>query len=181
MPSALLVIDVQNEYVDGAMPISYPALESSLPKIGTAMDYAAQAAIPVVIIQHTAAEPESPVFVRDSHGWQLHPVVTERRYDEVIEKHLPGSFTGTSLGKWIEQNSIDHLVICGYMTHMCVDTTTRQAVHRGMKVSVLSDATGTLDLGPEAPAEMVHKSELAVLGSVFATVQSVDDWIKQTS
>ena len=59
---------------------------------------------------------------------------------------LPGSFTGTALEQWLRERGITTVAIAGYMTHMCCDTTARQAVHRGFNVEFLSDATGTLPL-----------------------------------
>ncbi len=68
----------------------------------------------------------------------------------LIEKNLPGSFTGTGLEEWLRERGITTVTIAGYMTHMCCDTTARQAVHRGFDVEFLSDATGTLPLSNSA-------------------------------
>ena len=68
-------------------------------------------------------------------------------------------------------------MIAGYMTHMCVDTTTRQAMHLGLDVTVLGDATGTIDVSDDLPAALVHRVELGVLGDGFATVSSTSDWV----
>ena len=72
---------------------------------------------------------------------------------------------------------MDTVSIAGYMTHMCVDTTTRQAMHLGLDVTVLEDATGTIDVSGDLPAALVHRVELGVLGDGFATVTSTGDWI----
>ena len=69
------------------------------------------------------------------------------------------------------------MVVVGYMTHMCVDTTTRQAMHLGLDVTVLDDATGTIDVADDLPAALVHRVELGVLGDGFATVTSTSDWV----
>jgi nicotinamidase-related amidase len=94
----------------------------------------------------------------------------------IIDKQLPGSFTGTQLQSWLEQHDVDSLVIVGYMTHMCIDSTTRQAMHLGLGVTVLEDATGTINLSDDLPAELVHRVELGVLGDGFATVTSTHEW-----
>ena len=63
------------------------------------------------------------------------------------------------------------------MTHMCIDTTTRQAMHLGLEVTVLDDATGTIDVSDDLPAALVHRVELGVLADGFATVTSTTSWI----
>ena len=68
----------------------------------------------------------------------------------MIDKQLPGAFTGTELEPWLRKEEIDTLSIAGYMTHMCCDTTARQAFHCGFKVEFLRDATGTLTVENEA-------------------------------
>ena len=106
------------------------------------MDAAAARDIPLVVVQHTFPQPDKPFFQRGTPQWELHPEVRGRPHDLLIEKNCPGSFTGTELESWLRQQGIDTVVISGYMTHMCCDTTARQAVHRGFTVEFLSDATG---------------------------------------
>ena len=132
MTRALLVIDVQQEYFKGALPISYPA--GHLHAILQVMDNAAKAGVPTAVIRHHQADSESPIFRLNSEMWQLHPEVAERPRSILIEKQLPGSFTGTGLEAWLRQVGADTVSIAGYMTHMCCDTTARQAFHLGYKV-----------------------------------------------
>ncbi|MFG3257356.1 cysteine hydrolase family protein [Streptomyces sp. NPDC048172] len=180
MKRALVVIDVQNEYVTGGLPIAYPNVEHSLGNIADAMDAARAAGIPVVVVQHTAPE-ESPIFARGSHGFALHPTVTERPYDHLVEKSLPSSFTGTDLDDWLRGHGIDTVTIAGYMTQNCDESTARAAAHRGYTVEFLSDATGTLDLSNRAggvSAEDLHNSVLVVMQSAFAAVTTTADWLE---
>lgn len=176
MTSALVVIDVQNEYVTGGLPIAFPPAEEGLARIGEAVDAANAAGIPVVLVRHTEPDPAGGIFVAGTPAWELHDVVASRPHDVVVDKQLPGSFTGTSLGEWVEGHGVDHLVIAGWMTHMCVDSTTRQAMHRGLGVTVLTDATGTIDISDDLPAHLVHKVELGVLGDGFASLSTTADW-----
>ncbi len=179
MNRALLVIDVQNEYFTGKLPIAHPS--GALDNVLRAMDAAASAQVPVVVIQHTAPMPDSPVFVRGTAAWELHSEIAKRRADRWVEKHYPGSFTGTALESYLKERQIDTVTILGFMTHMCCDTTSRQAFHRGFKVEFLKDATGTLPL--ENPvgsvaAEDLHRTVLAVQHR-FASVMSTDEWIEK--
>jgi nicotinamidase-related amidase len=178
MSKALLVIDVQNEYFTGKMPISYP--EGSFGNILKAIDFANDNNMMVILIQHSASSPDSPVFAPRSDGWKLKAEIVEKKHDMVIEKLLPGSFTGTNLESTLNQAGVKTVTICGYMTQMCCDTTARQAVHLGYTVEFLSDATGTLDVSNYAgsiSAETLHKAILAVQASGFSKVMTTDEWV----
>jgi nicotinamidase-related amidase len=181
MPTrALIVIDVQNEYFDGALPISDPPPDQSLANIGRAMDAATAAAVPVIVVRHGSDDPESPIFRQGSHAWELHSEIGGRAHDHLVDKTLPGSFTGTSLESILDAAGVDTVSIAGYMTHMCVDTTSRQAAHLGLSVEILNDATGTLPLensGGAAAGEELHRATLVAQGQFFADVISTDDWL----
>lgn len=177
MSRALLVIDVQNEYFTGALPITHPA--GHLDRILGVMD-AAAGRIPTVVIRHTFAQPDRPFFRKGTPGWELHPEVAGRPRDALIEKNLPGSFTGTGLEEWLRERGISTVTIAGYMTHMCCDTTARQAVHRGFRVEFLSDATGTLPLSNsagEVTAEELHRSILCAQQMLLSEVLPSSEWI----
>ena len=177
MTRALLVIDVQMEYFNGALPISHPV--DHLSNILQVMDDAAGSKIPTVVIRHHQADPQSPIFRLNSDMWQLHPEVARRPRSILIDKQLPGSFTNTDLDTWLKQAGADTITIAGYMTHMCCDTTARQAFHRGYKVEFLSDATGTLTIENSAgvaTAENMHQSILVAQQMFISEVLSAESW-----
>jgi nicotinamidase-related amidase len=179
MKQALLVIDVQNEYFSGHLPVTYPL--DSLQNILKVMDHAKTCSIPVILIQHSNP-PDAPAFARNSEGWRLHDAVAGRGGDLLIEKKLPGSFTGTGLEEYIRSQGIDTLVISGYMTQMCCDTTARQAFHRGYTVIFLSDATGTLSISNDAGSvtdQDLHTAILVTQAMRFSTVMTTNAWIEQ--
>jgi nicotinamidase-related amidase len=176
---ALLVIDVQNEYFTGRLPVSFP--EGSLGNILRAMDHAASAGVPVAVIQHAAPTENSPTFRKGSNEWRLHPEVERRKCDITIEKNLPGSFTGTKLEEWLRMKGVSRIAICGYMTQMCCDTTARQAFHLGFQVDFLSDATGTLAIQNSAGsiyASDLHRAVLVTMAAKFARVVGTEEWMK---
>lgn len=175
---ALLVIDVQNEYFSGKLPVSYPP--GSLGNILQAMDAATANRIPVVVIQHAAKAENSPVFRKGSREWELHPEIVTRHRDLLIEKNWPDSFTETPLQEWLKDNGIDTLAVCGYMTQMCCDTTARRAFHLGYGVEFLSDATGTLAFKSEVgnvTDEELHRAIL-VTQTRFGKVMKTAEWIQ---
>jgi len=178
MKKALLVIDVQNEYFTGKLPVTYPA--NSFENILKAIDFSIENKIPVIAVQHTASTPESPVFRKASKEWELHDEIRKRPFDKLIEKKLPGTFSGTDLENYLKKNNIKELIISGYMTQMCCDTTSRQAFHMGYSVKFLSDATGTLAISNDAgtvTAEELHRAILVTQAMRFAKVMKTDDWI----
>ncbi|MEM1228136.1 MAG: cysteine hydrolase family protein [Planctomycetota bacterium] len=174
---ALLVIDVQREYFDGALPIRHPA--GHLESILNAMDEAQRHKIPTVVIRHHQPDPDSPVFRHGSDMWQLHDEVAGRPRDQLIDKQWPGSFTGTSLGEYLKGLKIETVTIAGYMTQVCCDTTARQAFHDGYKVEFLRDATGTLDVSNQAgsvTAEQLHESILVSQQMFISEVIDRPEW-----
>lgn len=178
MSRCLLVIDVQNEYFVGKLPVTYPA--NTLPNILSAMDAAQIAGVPVIVVQHAAPQADSAVFRRGSLEWQLRSEVAVRPRAALIHKHLPGSFTGTDLEQWLREHKIDTVTISGYMTQMCCDTTARQALHLGFNVEFLSDSTGTLDITNEAgsiTAEQLHHAILITQQMRFSQVMPTERWI----
>lgn len=177
MSRALLVIDVQNEYFTGALPITHPA--GHLEQILRAMD-AAAGRVPTVVVQHHFPQPDKPFFQKGKPGWELHFEVAGRPRDLLVEKTLPGSFTNTLLESWLRERGITTVAVAGYMTHMCCDTTAREAVHRGFTVEFLRDATGTLPLSNSAgavTAEELHRAILCAQQMLLSEVLDVSQWI----
>lgn len=180
MKRALLVIDVQNEFFSGLLPVTHP--QGHLNNILRAMDAAAAYDIPVVVVQHTSTEPDRPFFKRGTPQWELHTEVQSRPHSLLIEKNMPGSFTRTELEPWLRGRGIDTVVIAGYMTHMCCDTTARQAVHLGFTVEFLSDATGTLPLSNaagEVSAEELQRAIVCSQQMLLSEVISTDAWCRR--
>ncbi|KND61360.1 Amidase [Candidatus Burkholderia verschuerenii] len=176
---ALIVIDVQNEYITGNLPIEYPDVNTSFANIGRAMDAADAHGVPIVIVQNFAPA-TAPIFARGSKGAELHESVASRKRAHYVEKSLPSAFAGTDLADWLKANEIDTIVVAGYMTHNCDDSTIRQAVHMGLSAEFLVDATGSVpydNRAGRASAEEIHRVFTVVMQSRFAAVLTTDEWI----
>jgi nicotinamidase-related amidase len=181
MPStALLVIDVQEEYFSGALPIEAPPRDGSLARILEAMAAARAAGVPVVVVRHTEPPGEGS-FDAGTAAWHLRPEIEAEPHDLFVDKTLPGTFTGTELGPWLEARGIEHITITGYMTNVCCDTTARQALHRGLGATLLQDATGVPDMpavdGGVVAAADLQRATLAPLALMGVEVVTVDDWV----
>lgn len=178
--TALLVIDVQEEYFSGKLPIVSSDRLESLARVGAAMDAATAADVPVVVIRHTST-PGGGAFEEGSATWALRPEVADRPRDLLVDKRLPGSFTGTDLEAALRDFGAEHVTVAGYMTNVCCDTTARQAIHLGLGATVLSDAVGTTDKqlydGTTVAAADLHRAALATLGFVGAGIVTTDAWV----
>lgn len=176
---ALIVIDVQNEYFGGGLPITHPDPQATLANVGQAIDAANARGIPVVVVCHRAPA-GSPIFAAGSPGGELHPEVARRPRALLVEKAKASALTGTTLGAWLREREIGTLTLVGYMTHNCVDATARQASHEGWRVEVLHDATGALAYANEigaASAEEIHRVFTVVMHTGFAVVISTARWL----
>ncbi|WP_038209541.1 cysteine hydrolase family protein [Xenophilus azovorans] len=178
---ALVVIDVQNEYFEGGgLPIEHPPIGGTLPNVTRAMDAARAAGVPVVVVQHHAP-PGAPLFQAGSPAGQLHPDIAGRPRDHLITKSFPSVFTGTDFGAWLQAREIDTLTVAGYMTHNCDASTVFEAMHRGLAVEFLADASGALpyaNAAGRASAEEIHRVFCVVFHSNFAAVAATADWIE---
>src|ERR1700743_3953039 len=111
---ALIVIDVQNEYLSGTFRIDYPPVESSSPNIAKAIDAANEHGVPVVLVQHVLPA-DAPIFAEGSVGAQLHGVVADRPHNHVVTKVLPSTFSSAGFEDWLKENRIDTLTVIGYI------------------------------------------------------------------
>ena len=179
MNTALLIIDVQNDYFeDGAMSLVGPYKASEnikllLQKFRTEHQ-------PVVYIQHIATRPDSTFFVPNTIAAEIHASIKPLDNEKVIIKHYPNSFRETDLLNHLKSLDITNLVICGMMTHMCIDATTRAAKDLGFNCCLIADACATKDLeinGTIVTAKNVQNSFLAALNYFYSTVTNTNEYI----
>ncbi|MGY4395444.1 nicotinamidase-related amidase [Sphingomonas sp. UYAg733] len=179
----LIVIDVQNEYFDGALPIGYPSVEVSLPNIIESIRIARLADVPIAIVRHVNPA-DAAAFAQGSRGAALHSSISVQSNDHVIGKTKPSVFTGTDFAEWIEAHRLNALTIVGYMTQNCIVATTLEAAHRGYMVEILSDASGALgyaNAAGAATAEEMHRVLTVIFHANFGAVASTAEWIDAVS
>lgn len=133
--SALLVIDVQNGVVENAFE-----KEAVVAQINRAIDSAREKNLPVIWVQHS--EEEMPI---GSHYWEIIPELTPELHDGRIDKVHGSSFQDTDLADVLKEHDISHLYITGAQSENCVNATTLDALERGYRVSLVSDAHTTDD------------------------------------
>jgi len=183
MKSALILIDIQNDYFEGGRNVLVrPELAASNAK--KALDYYRSKDLPVYHVQHISTRKDASFFLPDSQGAEIHESVEPFKGEKVFIKHVPNSFFDTGLADELSLNHIDVITICGMMSHMCIDTTVRAAKELGLEVTLLQDACTTKDLefnGVVLPADTVHQVFMAALQGLFARVMTTDDFIKKDS
>jgi nicotinamidase-related amidase len=178
MKTALLLIDIQNEYFAGGKRELVGSLEA-VAQARRLLDWFRRHAWPTVHIQHVSLEPDAASFLPGSNGVQIHASVEPRPGETVIQKHYPNSFRETRLFDHLKDLAIERLVLCGMMTHMCVDATMRAGADIGFPILLAADACATRDLiynETSIPAEYVHKAFLVALKS-YGLVLRVDQVI----
>lgn len=172
MKKALLIIDVQNDYFDGGKNPLYKSVETAT-IIKNILSEFREKNLPIIHIQHISTRPEANFFIKNTEGSNIHPFVEPQNSEKVIIKNYPNSFKNTELLKYLEENKIEELIICGMMTHMCVAATTKAAFDYGYKCEVIADGCTTKDLQYDnkiISAETVHNTILASLNGVFAKI-----------
>jgi nicotinamidase-related amidase len=173
--AGILMIDVQREYFAEGGALRIPDGPLVLAKLRQLVDAAREAHVPVIHMRHEEA-PGAAVFAADGPLVETMPDVAPRGLEPVIVKHSPGSFTNTELAAALEQFGVRRLVIAGFMTHMCCDTTARQASERGLDVIFLTDGTASRDLTVGArvvPYPDVQAATLAAQADGFSTLADV--------
>ncbi|GIM44482.1 isochorismatase [Collibacillus ludicampi] len=180
MKTALLLIDIQNDYFPhGKMELVEP-IEASLRAKQILTDFR-EKGWPVFHIQHISIRQGATFFLPGTDGIKIHENVEPLPDEVVIQKHYPNSFRETDLLSQLQKREINRLVICGMMTHMCIDATTRAAFDYGFECVVIHDACASRNLtfnGETIPAEHVHLSFLAALNGTYARVLGAEEFLR---
>jgi len=172
MKTALLLIDIQNDYFAGGKSELFEP-EKALAQAEKVLKIFREAGLPVIHVQHINNREGATFFLPDTKGVEIHESLTPKQDEFMIIKHYPNSFFETDLLNVLHDQNIKSLVVCGMMSHMCIDTTVRSAKDYRLAVTLLEDACATKSLvfnGETIPAATVHKSYMAGLNNMFARV-----------
>ncbi len=177
MKTALLIIDVQNFYFpNGSCELCQPT--PTLYEVKKLLDYFRKQELPVYFIQHIWDLKSYPEGLSEEEA--IHKDISPLGGEKVFLKERPNSFSNKDLQPELEKNQIDKLVICGMMTHMCVDTTVRAAKDVGYDITIISDACATKALewkGRMLPADVVQDVYMASLENVFAEILTCEEYL----
>lgn len=177
MKTALLIIDIQNDYFPGGK-MELEGSEQAASAAARLLAAFRKNKWSVYHVQHINTRPNASFFLPDTAGVEIHQAVQPLNGEPVVTKHFPNSFRETSLLDSLKHDNVSSLIICGMMSHMCVDATVRAAFDYGFKCIVAHDACATRELAfndVSVPAKQVHASYMAALGAVYAQTKGVDE------
>ena len=172
MKTGLILVDIQNDYFTGGR-MELVEMQQAAKKAGELLSDFRRRSWPTFHIQHIAAQKGATFFLPETEGAALHESIQPQGDELVIQKHFPNSFRETSLLQELERHDVKKLVICGAMSHMCIDATTRAAADHCFECTVVQDACATRDLefgGKTIAAADVHGAFMAALGAAYARV-----------
>ncbi|UGQ47037.1 cysteine hydrolase family protein [Massilia endophytica] len=172
--TALVLIDFQNEYYDGRLPIpdGMGALRNALALVR----HADRHGIPVFHVRHQGAV-GGPIFARGSRMAEIHPELAPQPHHHVVDKTTVSTFASTDLDAQLRAMGVKTLIVSGLMTHMCVSTAVRDARQfgdRNYSVLLAADACATRDIegwdGGVVSHAVLHGATLTALSDNFAEV-----------
>ena len=179
--TALIVVDLQNDYFLGGK-WELEGTEAAAEKAVTLLKSFRRKEFPIIHVRHEFPTADAPFFAPNSDGVKVHPSVQELEGEPVVVKHQINSFRDTKLKEILDGLDIDSVLICGAMSHMCIDAVTRAANDFGYNCSVAHDACATLELefnGITVPASHVHAAFMSALGFAYANVATTDELLAE--
>jgi nicotinamidase-related amidase len=176
--SALILIDCQQTYREGVMQLEN--VEPALQEAASLLKRFRAAGRPVIHIMHDAG-PGTPYDVNAPIG-QIAEAVAPIEGETVIVKTFPSAFEQTELDATLKKLGVQKVVYVGFMTHMCVNSTTRASFNHGYASTVVASATATRAIpnpatGAEVPAQQLQDASLSALGDMFAVVVRATDGV----
>ncbi len=181
--ACLIVIDMQRFFIDPISHASFPQAEAIVPNVGSILNAFRQAGLPVVFTRHALLFDEDPglmgqwwrdVLRDDDPLSAIDRRVAPLSGERVLRKTRYSAFVRTKLEALLEERRVERLVIAGVQTHLCCESTARDAFMRDINVTVVEDAVAAKDDG-------LHSAGLKVLASGFATLataKEVVEWLR---
>ena len=167
--SALVMIDLQNTYTQGVMALEN--VEPAIEEAARLLERARAVGSTIVHVQHEAGA-GTPYDTNAEIG-AIVDAVAPRPGEHRVVKNFPSSFVDTDLEEYLRGVGVTNLVLAGFMTHMCVNSTARNAFNLGFAPTVVAGATATRALpGPSGVVEAsaLQSASLAALSDMFAVV-----------
>jgi len=196
--TAMIVVDMQNDFVQEGAPIEIPRARAMVPRLNRLLAVCRAHQIPVIYIHHVIrggdidagrladhheAIRHNQAIIAGTPNVEIYEGLKPQPGDLVVAKPRYSAFYGTDLEAILRSQGIDTLIIGGTVTNVCCESTTRDAFSRDYKVIFLSDGNAAGDLpdlgfGPVS-AEEIQKVVLTVLAMCFAQVSSIDQVIAE--
>jgi nicotinamidase-related amidase len=176
----MILVDLQNDYFPGGS-MELAGIETAAANARLLLDKFRKRGKPVIHIQHIAVRPGSTFFLPETNGARINATVAPMGDETTIVKNYPNSFRDTPLLELLRQQAIGDLVICGAMSHMCIDASVRAAFDLGFTCRVAEDACAARSLifkDKTIHATQVHASFMAALSGSYANVLSTKEIVE---
>ncbi len=191
--TAMIVVDMQNDFVSQGAAMETPAARAVVPKLAQALKICRDAKIKVIYTAHVHRRDGCDMGLFNMHppianraalvdgtpGVDIYPELAPARGEHVIKKHRYSGFFGTDMDIILREWDVDTVIISGTTTENCCHATARDAMFRNYRVVFLSDATATYDYPDRGfgamPNAQVHNATLVILAASTAHVMSVND------
>jgi nicotinamidase-related amidase len=173
--AALIMIDCQNTYRQGVMQLT--GVEEAILEAKRLLEMARDLKTPIIHIQHDAGE-GSPYDIRAEIG-QLSKEVAPIAGESLITKLYPNSFIQTELDEQLKALGVEKIILAGFMTHMCVNSTAHGAFNLGYAPTIVAKATATRALSGNnnvvVSAQDVQAAALAFTRDLYAVIVETSD------
>lgn len=179
--TALIIVDLQKDYFqDGKCELE--GAEAAATKAAMLLEGFRAKGLLVVHVRHEFPTADAPFFAPNSDGAKVHSSVQELEGEPVVLKHQINGFRDTHLKEILDERDVDSVLICGAMSHMCIDAITRAANDFGYNCAIAHDACATLAVefkGVTVPASQVHAAFMSALGFAYANVASAAELLAE--
>lgn len=176
---ALLIIDIQNDYFPGGnSELVNP--DAALDNAEKLLNHFRKNKLPVIHVQHINVRKGATFFLPDTEGVLIHERMAPKENEYLVIKNHPNSFYKTNLLEIIKTNEITELIVCGMMTHMCIDSTVRAAKDYELPVTLITDACAAKDILFDErliPALQVQLAFMGALSGMFALTTVTSEYI----
>lgn len=172
MKSGLVLVDIQNDYFAGGN-MELVSMDAAAEMASVVLESFREQKKPIYHVQHLSTRQGATFFIPGTEGVKTHASVAPKDGESLIQKNFPNGFRDTALLETLRGDAVERLVICGAMSHMCIDATIRAAFDLGFSCTVISDACATRDLqfeGKTVPAKDVHAAFMAALAVPYASI-----------
>jgi len=180
MKLCLLLVDIQNDYFPEGI-LELHGMVNAANNAKSLLQFFRMKKMQIIHIKHISIRPGSTFFLPNTEGVEINNLVKPEEGEVVVEKNYPNSFRETGLLDLLKMNEIEGVVICGAMSHMCIDATTRAAFDYGFNCYVAEDACATRNLqfrDTIITADEVHASFMAALSVPYAQVLQTVEMIR---
>jgi nicotinamidase-related amidase len=168
--SALVLIDCQNTYRRGTMKLT--GVEEAILEARKLLQIARDNKVPVIHVRHDAGE-GTPYDVRSEIG-AISEEVAPIDGEPVITKNYPNAFVQTDLDQQLKGIGINKIILAGFMTHMCINSTAHGGFNLGYAATIVASATATRPLmaanGKILTAQEVHDAAIASSRDLYASI-----------